>query len=576
MAEKAIILPDGISVADVNEKLTAENKLGSKYRKRREEDMNENYTLYRNKVKINRLTQRQPMNIPLMKETIKTLVSKTNAPIHINFKNRDGDLDKEIYVNALWNDTAEKDLLNIKARVDKKSCYLYGRTHFALEIDPNFSNIVRFNPRDAFDLNIDPETSPWDIDTARYYSENNIFKTLNEVTTNNRFDKDARILLSEDYQGSVGKNSDAYQKKMERILAMGYYQNQGQWGQQKADSMVALQYNHTYLWDKTKKEYIRYYVVRGDEKHILRAKPYSTVFGVDFWLLEGWAEDLEASDYWSDSIADIVRIPNKALNTWISQYLENRTLHAFGMNAYDSTKDFTPKQFSPKPWAWIPMPGKPKDIYQRMDIPELKGTLEDIQFLVNIAERASATGSLEKGAVEDVKRTLGEVEIAVSNALERTNDIAPLYNSAYQRLAKKWYNLMVANMVGKREVTLYKENPDGQIKGKTISAKDIQSENGYEVQSTDKAQKDLENIDQITKLRAGRELFPNNAAMRKAERKRFMRIIDLTPQEADEIEQEELQNAEQELLQIAQPQPLLPQAPVSNPQPLPKTPTSVV
>lgn len=444
----------------------------------------------------------------------------------------------------------------------------------SLEVDPNFSNLIRLGIRDPFDITIDPETSPWDVNSARFYSEGNIFKPLNDVMHNPRFDKDARVLLGSEYQGNVGKNSDAYKRKMERILAMGYY-NTGnqQWGTDNADSLVKLTYHCTHIWDEKQKQYIKYYVVRADDKHILRAAPHKDVFGVDFWLLESWAEDLEGIDYWSDGIGDIVRVPNKAINTWISQYMENRTLASFGMNLYDSTNtDFKPSEFDAKAWAWYPLPGKPNDVYKRLDIPELKGTLQDIQFVVNMAERASATGSLEKGAVEDVKRTLGEVEIAVSNALERTNDIAPLYNSAYERIAEKWYHLVVANMA-KKNITLYKENPDEQVTSRTITAQDIHSKNGYEITSEDKAQADLENVDEITRLRAGRELFPNNAAMRKAEQRRFVRLLNLTPQEVDEIEQEEVENAEQQLQTIAQPSPYLPQAPTpqlaspqSNPQ----------
>ena len=248
--------------------------------------------------------------------------------------------------------------------------------------------------------------------------------------------------------------------------------------------------------------------------------------------------------------------------------MENRTLRGFGMNFYDSTiEGFHPQKFDPRPFGWYPLPGKPKDVYQHVDIPQLEGTLQDIQFLINIAERASATGAIEKGAVEDVKRTLGEIEIAVNNALERTNDLAPLYNAAYQRLLEKWYAVTIANM-GENGITLYKKSPDGQLIPRTIKREDIETANGYEITIVDKAQSVVEKTDEIVKIRAAREAFPNNKAMRKAEQRRLMQLLDLTPQEAEEIEQEELENAERELEMIGTGQAVPPEA-GGTPQPAP-------
>lgn len=558
MAEKKtpIRLPSGTTASGLNDKIGAEVEAGLKYRKRREPEFNENYTLYRNKVKINRLTQRQPTNIPLMKETVQTLGAKTNAPIFIDFENRDGELDKEIVLNTLFRETAKADLLNIKARVDKKNCYLYGRGHMDLEVDPNFNYVVRFVPKDPYDKIVDPGVSPYDIETARYVIDDNIFKPLHEVLRNPRFDSDAREAVRRDYAGKRGSqlianNNTNLARKQERMQAMGLTDLQTVQG---LDAMVHLQYCHTYVYDSSTKEYVKYYVVRADSKHILRAAPAKDVFGVDFYLGETWASDLESTDYWSDAIADIVRVPNKAINSWISQYMENRTLRNFGMNFYDSTiEGFHPQKFDPRPFGWYPLPGKPKDVYQRVDIPELQGTLEDIQFLVNIAERASATGAIEKGQVQDVKRTLGEIEIAVSNALGRTNDIAPLYNASYERLATKWYQLMLANM-GDKEITLYRKAPDGTLVGKTIKREDIETPNGYDITAVDKAQRVVEKTDEIVRIRAAREAFnPNNKAMRKAEQKRLMQLLDLNPQEADEIEQEEAELAEQALQALGAP-----------------------
>ena len=68
------------------EKLLKEKKIAYEFAERRFDDWNENYELFRNKVKTNRLTQRQAVNIPLMKETIKTILSKVDDPPVVDWK----------------------------------------------------------------------------------------------------------------------------------------------------------------------------------------------------------------------------------------------------------------------------------------------------------------------------------------------------------------------------------------------------------------------------------------------------------------------------------------------------------
>ena len=79
------------------------------------------------------------------------------------------------------------------------------------------------------------------------------------------------------------------------------------------------------------------------------------------------------------------------------------------------------------------------------------------------------------------------------------------------------------------------------------SKKDLETENGFEITSVDKAQRVVEKTDEIVRIRAAQQSFPNNRAFRKAEQRRLMQLLDLTPQEAEEIEAEEIENAERAL-----------------------------
>ena len=537
---KAINLPANIDADKLLEKLKLEKKVALKYQKRRHGAWADIYELYRNIIRVNRLTQRQPVNIPLMKETIKTIGSKINEDTDIRLEDKAGDLDKEIIVNALWTATAELNNFELLDRVDKKQEQLYGRSHFVLNIDHTKDIPITIDVADVYELLVDQKTKPWDIDTARYTIKTNMYRPLDEILTSDKYDPAAKGKLKD--MGAV--NSDTYRKRMQaqnqRLQSLGIENVQDMEGY---DKVIALDGHTTYLWDKQLRQYQRYYVVVANEEIILRAETLLNAIGVDFLPYEGWADDLEITDYWSDGTGDLILVPNKTINSWISQYMENRTLRSYGMNFYDSTiEGFTPTTFQPRPWGWYPLPGKPADVYSNVQIPALDGTMQDIQFIVNIAEKASATGAIDKGAVEDVKRTLGEIEIAVGSAMRRTNDMAVYYEHARKRLVDKWYKMMEANVDGK--ITLYKKGADGRLAENTIERDQWVSDKGYQVSITNKGQRLAQGIDEVQRLKVVQAEFPMNKALRKAVQRRLISMVDLSPQEVADIQEEEVRNAE--------------------------------
>lgn len=58
----------------------------------------ENYQLYRDTVITNRLTQRQRVNVPLMKATIRTLLSRAAEPADLEFEDYDNDGTRELLI----------------------------------------------------------------------------------------------------------------------------------------------------------------------------------------------------------------------------------------------------------------------------------------------------------------------------------------------------------------------------------------------------------------------------------------------------------------------------------------------
>jgi hypothetical protein len=551
--KQAIKLPEKCDQTSLLERLRAEKKAAFEFQARRHAQWDENYLLYRDKVQVNRLTQRHAVNIPLIKETVRTILPKIDEIPDVTFEDKGGDLEKEIAINAKWREDFDENMMEMIDYVDKKQVILYGRSYKKLNwIDGEFKPELK----DIHDLLVDPKSSPLDIETAKYLIEPHIFRTLEEIVANEAYDKEARMKLKKkmDSGGKTAVQRSEQNKKMYEAREKRLQQMND--GKKFQDDIFAnldnahieeLTQHFTQIWDDEKKEFVRYVILLADDI-ILRAEPLKDAIGVEFWPFEGWADDIEATDNWSDSVVDMIRTLNQIINIWISQLIENRTLRNFGMNFYDSTiEGFSPQKFQPRPGGWYPLPGKPTEVYQRVDVPELTGTTNEIQFLISIAEKASATGAVDKGVVESAKRTLGEIEIAVGKANERTTSMSKFYRLSWKQYAKKWVALLEANLPEDEKVTLFKKNPQGKLVGKDFSKEDLISDAGYKVVVETITERTADELDGIQKLLAVKQEFPNNAALKKAIQKRLIRMGGLSPEEAQEIENFEAQQIESQL-----------------------------
>ena len=71
-----------------------------RWRERRHPQWTENYQLYRDTIITNRLTQRQNVNVPFMKETIRTLLSRASEPADLTFEDYENNGVRELLMNA--------------------------------------------------------------------------------------------------------------------------------------------------------------------------------------------------------------------------------------------------------------------------------------------------------------------------------------------------------------------------------------------------------------------------------------------------------------------------------------------
>lgn len=536
-------MPNEISTEGVTDelmlKLIKEKQIAYDFQQRRHEDWNENYELNRNKVHLNRITQRQAVNIPLMNETVKTLLSKIDEPPSIDFKEKGGDRMKEIVIQAMWDEDYDK--LNFEGvdMQDKKTVILQGRGFKKLNfLDEKFD----IDALENFDVVVDPLVNPLDIETSRFLVHQNIFRSLRQVLANPNYLQSGKDALKAHLSTKEGiiqshESLEALEAKRQRLVAMGVESEEFD-RFTGGDAVCNLSEHYTMLWDPARKEFVRYVVVYVDDKIQLLKKPLKELLGVEFLPFVTWGEDIETADFWSDSPADLVRTPNKILNIWFSQMIENRTLKNFQMHWYDSTKKgFQPQPHTPGPGRMLPAPGNPKDTIMPVNISGLEDTLTMIDFLIKLVERGTSATAIEKGVSEKSQITLGEVEVLVGKSMERTMSLAKFYRRSWKELAEKWYKILEANDGSVR--TLYKSTSKGKLIAKKVKPDQWKSKDGYQIEARSTSEQESEKISGLKKLLAVRQQFPNNPALQSILQRRTLEIIDLTPEELREVEEAE-------------------------------------
>jgi len=549
-------------------KLLNEKKSARDFQFRKHEDWNENYELYRNKVKTNRLTQRQAVNIPLMKETIKTLISKADDAPTVDWKEKSGDQMKELIYQEIWDSNFKHNKIEWLDIMDKKNVFLYGLSTKKLNIE---KDNVTINVLDCFNVVYDPLTNPSDIETARFIVHQNIFRPLRDILVDERYTDKAKEELKKWVDTSAGiiqsgKTQEEYEKSLERLESMGLTNDKfavfaG------GDTMVNLTEHYTNIWNPATKEFERRVIVYADDAIELCDDLLEDCTGVTTWPFVMWSEDPETNDIYPDGIADLVRTPNKVLNVWFSQQVENRTLQNFQMHWFDATnQNYVPQTYEPGPGRMLPAPGDPNKTIMPVAINGLDETFTAINYLTQIVERGTGATAIEKGVSEGGQQTLGEVELLVGKATERSKTMSKFYKGSWYELAKKWDAIMQANSFPK--MSLYKTGPDGKVYEKVVYNSDWKSKAGYEPSVASSSEQESDKINNIKKFGFIQAQFPTNTALRKIIQKRELDILDLTPQELKEIQEEEdrlQKQAEQMAMQAQQvpgqpmPQPMQPQ-----------------
>ena len=528
------------------------------FQTRRHAQWRENYTLYRDTVTTNRLTQRQSVNVPLMKSTIKTILSKTDEFPDLYFESLSNDKQKEIFINEYWKWWVVEDKFETKDIVDKKQVGLYGRSTMKLNL---FDGRPSCEVLEPYDWLVDRYADPADIDgTANYQAHINIFRALSVLEANPLYDKGAISRLKVQYAQAMGlakseENVRQMIAKNERMQDMGLWDIENP---ELGETYVQVNEHYIRLWSPERKKLLIWLRVTADNE-VLIMKPLEDIFGINFFPFVSWADDVEKTDIFSDGVGDIVRTPNKILNSWFSQLVENRTLRNFGMTFYDATasEKWIPQTYEPVPWGWYPTAGDPNKVTKRVDIPELSESMDEMSFVINMVERATATTATEKGVQQKGDVTLGEIKLMLASSNERISSVAKFYRPARQQFGDKWYKFLLANEKWIKPVDLFKKSYKGNYYKETVKPEDWKDEAGYICKVVSTAERNQKNIEEIQKMQAVGSMFQGNIPYQTIMKKKALDIVDgLSQEEIDEI-----MDFEEQAITKAQTTPVAPSSP---------------
>ncbi len=530
---------------------------GFTYREPRHDAWRENYELYRDKVTINRLIQRQSVNLPLMKTSLQTLLKDIDDMPVIVFENLNNDKEAEVFQNKYWEKTLEINNAELQDIVDKKQDFFFGRTFDSWQIE---DGKIVFDIEDPEDMLVDRFMNPYDLNSSRSLIHTHIFKPLSSLKKNPDYDQAEVAKLEEFFKSKLGiikakDNENSLQEKNKKLADMGVPDTD--------DPVLGETYVELTMYDvfrdkgtkwkdntdgkeyTTEEEQIIHYV-EAEDQTILMKKPQEKIIGVtkdhwwrDHYRYHSWGDDIDKQDFWTDGKADIVRPNNKVLNAWYSQLVENRTLRNFGMHYFDSSlkaDGFVPSTFNPVPWGWYPVPGKPADVLQKVDIPDLSDSLDEMQYITDMVNNATGATSSKQGATTPGDKTKFEINAVLNEATERTQGMSKFYTHVWKQRAITFLKLIEAASDKLDAVKIHtKGRNTNNIFEREIAPKDWMTEAGYQVKVWSQDEKKAKDTDSLNKGIAALNLMPGNPKLLEVVQQKALELADLTPEQITDI-----------------------------------------
>lgn len=177
----------------------------------------------------------------------------------------------------------------------------------------------------------------------------------------------------------------------------------------------------------------------------------------------------------------------------------------------------------------------PNKTTKQVEIPDLSESMDEMNFIIGMVERATASTATEKGTETSGDVTLGEVKLMLANSNQRITSIAKFYRLARIEFGTKWYKFLMANEKWIKPVELFKKSAKGNYFNETVEPKDWKDEVGYVCKVVSSSERDQKNIEQVQKMQAVSNMFPENIALKNILKKRSLDILELSPEEIKEV-----------------------------------------
>lgn len=536
-----------LSISPEVEMLQKNKEEGFNYRRPRQEKWNEIYPLYRDTVRINRLTQRQSVNLPIMKTIIRTVIANSDDMPVIEFQSLDNDDQAQIFQNEYWKWTLEQNNAEIFDIVDKRQEYLFGRTFDQWQI---VDGKVKFTSVPNDDILVSRYTDPIDLHSSRYLIHMHIFKPLAVLEQKEDYDQEAIKDLKMWFGSEAGliklnTNQRMEAEKNKKMQDMGVSDIDHPI---LGETTVELALHFMYHKEDDDEDEQLYLYVEAEGKKLLMKKRLEEVIGTTkdhYWRnhfpYNSWADDVENQSFWSDGIGDIILTPQKVANVWFSQMVENRTLRNLNMHVFDGTiEGYNPQTFTPRPFGFYPVPGKPADVYQQLQVNDLSDTLPEMTFLIQMIEKAAGASSTQQGAPSERQITLGEVKLALSQAQERVKSLTKFYTAVWKQRAEMFLKLIEAAPEKLDSVKIYKQGRNTtKLHPREIEPADWMTKSGYVTRIWSQEEKNSEDEQALQKLNAALVAIPGNQKLLEEYQRTLLEYAGVKPDKITAIMEEE-------------------------------------
>ncbi|MHA1401179.1 MAG: hypothetical protein ACTSQE_12590 [Candidatus Heimdallarchaeaceae archaeon] len=512
------------------------------FKERRFIQWNENYAMFRDKIELNVLTQRNASNIPVIRESMKSWISNIDEPPEMSFKNRDKgnkNRDKEIVVSGLWDKFYDDNKLDTLDQLDKKNVGMQGRSfkHVGWDSDKKF---VFCDLVDSYDILLPRNTDPLDLNKSEFLKHINIFADLNEILQNEDYNKEERNQLKMYYaerQGLVkAPNEDeSYERSRDRLRLLGDSTDDDEYN--FIGTKVELNKSYDLVWDQKLKKRIRRLRVFAADRFLLLDVSLEKAIGIDKLPIVSWASDPDAIDVWSDGLADNLRPLNKIINIYFSQDIENRGYRNFGMFFFNNMKgQFTPRGFQPRPFGFYGLPGNPRDMVQQVEIQPLGDTSNQIEYLKTLAQGSVAQTATERGQ-DSGADTLGEIKLNLEQSTSMNNVDMKHYRRAWEEVAELFLLILEEHQTDL--VVLEKEGGDGEYREKKVGREDWINKKGYKCVPKFKKEQQQEDNFEIQKTQYIMNGFQNNPVALKIAKTKQLEAIGWNSEEVEQAMQAE-------------------------------------